>query len=599
MKRPNKSQEQAIVHLTGPAQIIAGPGSGKTFTIIQHILYLIQHYHIDPHQILVITYTNAAAKEMKQRYETAMPTVKGVCFGTFHGICYQILRRSGGSCTLIREQDKRKLFQTILGNLGKGEKCTYDRITDLEILVSRMKNVPEEICREQAAFSREELLKIRAEYDHYLREQELLDFDDMIVECLKLLKSSAPVLERYRQMFSYVLTDEFQDVNSLQYEILKLLTLPAGNLFVVGDDDQAIYGFRGAAPGIMRQFTEDFKEAEQIWLTDNYRSGSAIVNLAGRVISRNRNRFEKEFCPTKEGGKITVSCFDTRMEEERMLVSCLSSFSRNEKLETAIILRTNREVMQYTELLRKEGIEVKGKCNNKGDLFHRFMMEDITAFLGYLYEGKKRKDFIGFMNKPNRFLTRSALFSEKVKLEELERYYGKNPSMLAQIRQLFRQLEIAGGLSPFLAVAFFRKTMKYDAYLREKAENERQYQVLMRQCDELQGCFKNYHGGGSVRNFLELWISGRGKDISQDQEGVSVITMHGAKGLEFDRVFLPDVNEGIIPEKSCLTENALEEERRLLYVAITRAKNELYIYYTKERGRKLSSFLEGLIPPHL
>ncbi len=642
LKTPSNTQRQAIEHLSGPAQVIAGPGSGKTYTIIQRILYLIKHHHIPPENILVITYTKAAANEMKERYEEACglniahagkdSIVAGsdvtsadkttdriymgnaasgsVVFGTFHGVCYHILRRSGSfRCTsLIKETDKRKLLEVLARGRNLSGQCDYDKITRLQNSISRMKNLgnaAEDISEE---FSYEDLIYIKEEYDKYLRDQNLLDFDDMITECLKLLTANPAFRRRYQQTFSYILVDEFQDINFPQYQILKFLAAPTNNLLVVGDDDQSIYGFRGASPGIMKRFMTDFPKGRQIFLTDNYRSGSQIVVLAGKMIAQNKQRYQKEFYPVRTGGKVSALCFDTRKQEEMRLISELSSpepscgiVSKTEQLEgTAIILRTNLEVVQYRELLRESGIPVKGKGIRDCDLFHGFVMDDISAFLSYLFEGNKRCDFIKFMNKPNRFISRSALVCEKVGLEQLERYYAQNTEMRSQLRLFFGQLKIAEGLSPHLAISLFRKTLGYEAYIRQKAGDYRTYKRWAAQTGQIQEYFKEYKvdgRAGSVKNFITRLAekAGEGTARTVDESGVSVLTMHGSKGLEFERVFLPDVNDGIIPGKECQTVEALEEERRLLYVAMTRAKDELFLYYTKERGRKLSRFLTGLI----
>ncbi|WP_289285328.1 ATP-dependent helicase [Parablautia intestinalis] len=604
MKAPSKAQEQAIKHLSGPAQVIAGPGSGKTFTIIQRILYLITHYRIPPEKILVITYTKAAAGEMKERGTN----LSGVTFGTFHSICYNILRQSGGlrSVSLIQEKDKRKLLGVLAGNRGLSSQCDYDGITRLQNNISRLKNSGQHIYKNlmqeetmQTEFSFEDLVSIKDEYDSYLRAQGLLDFDDMITLCLKLLTDNSQVLFKYQQTFQYILTDEFQDVNLPQYEILKLLAGPEDNLLVVGDDDQAIYGFRGATPGIMKQFMEDYPNSRQILLTYNYRCRERIVELAGSMIDRNTQRFQKKFYPVQKGGKITTACFDTHREEERRLLSDLSSLNGDALDGTAIILRTNLEVMQYAELLRESGIAVKGKRVKDSDLFHGFIMEDMVSFLAYLYEGNKRSDFMKFMNKPDRFISRGALISEKADEHTIKKYYIQNAAMLSELHLLFGQLKIAQRLCPHLSISFFRKTLGYDEYLRQKATDYRTCKRWFSQADKIQEYFKQYNLRVSVRSFVnQLSCKETGGQTQMEEErGVSILTMHGAKGLEFDRVFLPDVNDGIIPGKECLSPNALEEERRLLYVAITRAKDELFIYYTKERARSLSRFLEGLILP--
>lgn len=606
MRIPSNAQKQAIMHLSGPAVVTAGPGSGKTFVIVSRILYLIQNYHIPPDNILVITYTKAAAMEMKERYEKAnTASSAGVHFGTFHSICYNILRRSGvsGAGSLIKESDKRKLLQIILANHGLSSKSSYDAVSNLINHISRVKNltsdksgrIPEN--GSLAIFTEPELQMLQKDYDRYLREQGLVDFEDMINETFRLLSGNPGILTGYRRLFRYILADEFQDINPPQYELLKLLAGTDNNLFVVGDDDQAIYGFRGAAPGIMRGFLTDFPMAKQIMLTENYRCGAEIVKLSADMISRNKERFPKEFISMKKEGNAAFFCFDTRKEEERKLVDMLLSTDKRQLFDTAVIVRTNAEAVQYAGLLREYGIPVKGQYVREDDIYHGFIMEDVSAFLAYLYEGGKRRDFIRFMNKPDRFLTREALPGEKVERAQMESYYRQNPAMRREIDTIFRQLSIAERLQPLLAVSFFRKTWGYDRYLRQRAKDYREFQRFVNLADNVQACFKEFKPRAGIRDFIKQKADKAGNPMpsTELQEGVNILTMHGSKGLEFERVFLPDVNEGIIPGKNVITESAIEEERRLLYVAMTRAKEELNIYCTKERGRKPSRYLEGLV----
>lgn len=618
MRIPSKSQQQAIDHLSGPAMVIAGPGSGKTFTIVQRILSLIDYHHIPAQNILVITYTRAAAAEMKERFEKARaarakePEPGSVNFGTFHSICYHILKQSGKikENSLIKEIDQRKLIQVILKNMGLGSRSGYDAITELLHAISKGKNFacPHKTEAEGDAnglgltgFSEEELQRVQREYDRYLREQGLVDFDDMILLCLKLFSTQEnsfgeSVLDRYRKLFCYILADEFQDINPPQYEILKLLAHPLDNLFVVGDDDQAIYGFRGATPGIMQQFSADFREARRIMLTENYRCGADIVKLAEELISQNRERFAKEFYPVRPKGRVIFTCFDSHREEEMGIAEVLSGLAPGELSDTAVIVRTNREAALYAGYLKENKIAVKKSRVRKEDPYHGFIMEDVMSFLGFLYEGSKRGDFICFMNKPNRFITRTALPDERVSLRALEQYYEKNPEMLGKLRSLFRQLKIAETLTPYLAVSFFRKSLGYNAYLRGRAKEEGEFQRLSSLADQVQECFRDYKKEAPVRDFVEqkARAEGGGAAKTGQETGVNILTMHGAKGLEFDRVFLPDLNEGVIPGRNCLSAKDLEEERRLLYVAVTRARKELYLYCSRERGRKPSRYLEGL-----
>lgn len=596
MRAPSKAQKQAITHLRGPALVCAGPGSGKTFTIIQRILYLIEQYHVNPDKILVITYTRAAAREMEERFEECSHC-QNVHFGTFHSICFHILKQSGivSTDSLIKENDKRKLLGIILENQGLSEKNSYDNVTLLQNAISRLKNTS---TVNDAGFSKDEVLAVKKEYDAFLRGQGLIDFDDMVTECLQLFIKRPDICRKYQQMFSHLLVDEFQDINQIQYQVLKLLALPENNLFAVGDDDQAIYGFRGASPNIMKQFLKDFPGIGQMMLTENFRSGRQIVELAQKVITRNEERFDKKFQAVKSGGNVSFSCFDTRKEEECRLIKELSFLKKDNLYHTAIVLRTNREVMQYTQLLENAGIEVKGKAFSKEDIFHSFIMEDMEAFLSYLYYGQKRCDLLRFMNKPNRFFSREALPDERVVPCVMERYYTKNPEMLSETKRFFSLLKIAEKLSPYLAITFFRKNLRYDDYLCSKAGNTIEFQRLSGQAAQIQKCFEEYKIGMSLSEFkgIQQEKAEAAAQSFQDKQGVSVITMHGVKGLEFERVYLPDINEGIIPSRDIQTKKAHEEERRLLYVAITRAQNDLHIYYTKERSRKPSRYLEGLIP---
>lgn len=608
MKAPSKAQLQAIKHLHGPAEIIAGPGSGKTFTIIKRILYLIEHQQISPEQILVITFTKAAALEMQKRYETAVSnneSVHGhVRFGTFHSICYYILQQSGKfrADSLLKESDKRKIMSIILANHGYEKISNYELIEDILSEISRQKNMPErEIHKAVGDFSAEEITGFKEEYQLLVKEQGKLDFDDMIGNCLSLLLSKPELLKEYQNRFRYLLVDEFQDINMPQYMVIKLLAGQEANLFVVGDDDQAIYGFRGASPGIMKRFCEDYPKCTQIMLTENYRSGREIVKLAGKVIERNKERFSKEFLPKREKGRIEFYLLESRKEEEEKIIADVKRLTEEVSKNSAFILRTNREVFQYRELLKSAGIKVRETKAGEDNLFETFMAEDISAYLNFLYRGRKRCDFLKFMNKPNRYLTRLALMQEKVDEEEIKKYYVQNESMKKAVNLFFKHLSMAEKLSPYMALSFFRKTLGYERYIKERAENQARYEKQLQQLDMLQELVKDYVTNMDAEVFFKEAEAARKREKSIEKkiltEGISVITMHGAKGLEFDHVFLPDVNEGVIPGKNCSDEAALEEERRLLYVAITRARDSLHIYATKERNRKPSSFLKGIILP--
>ncbi len=614
MREPSKLQKQAIDHLSGPAQVIAGPGSGKTFTIIHRILNLVYRCQVSPEKILVITYTKAAAQEMCSRYKAELNVLQKstehekVHFGTFHSVCWQILRQTvKGSLSLIGESAKRELIGQILSNKGLGNQNNNDLITEVISEISRSKNLPKPIPMKHSGQEEEktvcnlpyaQYLEIKKGYEQYLKEQGLIDFDDMIIQCLELLSTKHATRKQYQMQFEYILADEFQDINFPQYQVLKLLAAPKDNLFVVGDDDQAIYGFRGASPGIMKQFLEDYPMGKQFMLTENYRSGREIVALADRMICQNKNRFEKKFYPMRPEAIVNLKAFDNRKQQEDWLIQRLKQLNPAECFHTAIILRTNMEAVQYGELLRSSNLPVLGMQSSGAKLFENFIMEDMTSFLSFIYLGNRRCDLLRFMNKPNRFLFRDAFPTEKVMLCDLERYYRNNADHLYKIRLFWEQLKLAGRLNSFLALSLFRSTMGYDRYLKDKAFDQKQESMWLMQAKQIQTILGEYVPGTDIHRFLKekekTFSPKHHEDIPE--KGIQLCTMHAAKGLEFDRVFLPDVNEGIIPGKRCVTKDALEEERRLLYVAITRARNELEIYYTRERGRTLSRYLKGLIP---
>jgi DNA helicase-2/ATP-dependent DNA helicase PcrA len=349
----------------------------------------------------------------------------------------------------------------------------------------------------------------------------------------------------------------------------------------------------------MGSFTEDYPQAKRLLLTENYRSGRNIVELADAVIRRNPDRFEKAPVPVKSGGTIRFCFLDSRKEEERRLLQDIAGLSEKQRQKSAVIVRTNAEAYRYAIWLKQNGIPVRERQKRNDNIWNHDIAEDFKAFLQFIREGNRRRDFLRIMNKPNLFLTRQALPEEVVKRESFLEYYRNNEEMRFKVTAFFDHLENASHLSPVLAIRYFRKVMGYDGYLQSRGKPE-EGQLLMQIADKLQEQIKGMRGDEKTEAFFGRMTSSEGEKEKTEEgiaEGISVITMHGAKGLEFEAVFLPDLNEGVIPGRNCREKEELEEERRLLYVAITRAVTFLYLYATKERNRKLTRFLEGLIPP--
>lgn len=600
MKAPSKEQQIAIEHIDGPALLIAGPGSGKTFTITARLLHLINDINVTPESILVLTFSKSAAQEMQNRFLLSSDSY-GVLFGTFHSLAFNILKNDFGfsNTLLITQNEKRRMLSQVFKNKGMSSLCTYDFLNEILDKISRSKNSAnyEEIAFNIVSpdITNEMLNKIIDEYLTMLEDYGKIDFDDMILKCLQKLRNNPDKLHNIQNRYKYILIDEFQDINKPQYDLVTLLAKPQNNLFVVGDDDQAIYRFRGSTPGIMNTFKEHYPNAKTLMLMDNYRSGQTIIDLAGKVIEKNHVRISKDFHPINKGGTISYHTLSSRVLEENKILEILKSIDDYES--TAIIVRTNMEVALYSTLLKNNNISIHENKSNKSSVFDSFILDDLLSFLKFLYENHSREYFLKFMNKPNKFIQRICLKSETVYENDLLSYYSQNKEMLDTITGFFKKLALAEKLKPHMAVSLFRKSIGYDKYLHDISINPTQYKEYLATANELEAVFYNYHKECSLQEFIDNSCS---KDENKSSsctsliEGVNVITMHTAKGLEFENVILPDVNDGIIPSKQSVGD-ALEEERRLLYVAITRAKSNLFILVNTERNRTVSRFIKGLI----
>jgi DNA helicase-2/ATP-dependent DNA helicase PcrA len=417
----------------------------------------------------------------------------------------------------------------------------------------------------------------------------------MICLCRDLLERDVNLCRYWQNSFSHILVDEFQDISPLQYQILKKLALPENHLFVVGDDDQSIYGFRGAGPDVMKQFLTDYPQAVQVVLEQNYRSTNSIVQSSLLVIRENQKRFEKQIqTQNPVGEKVILHAFDTKEEEEHYLIEKIQQLSAAQLTETAIICRTNIQLAQWSRLLTAKRIPFccKDRVEN---LFEHFIAEDLLAYLNFAWDvqkdGKgKRYDFLRIMNKPSRYIRRDALLQDTVKEQELIRYYADKPYMQMLIQRFFIDLHHIAIMRPYLAIDYIRKAMGYDIWLRENVTgSEQAYRI--EKADEIHKTSIAYRTLEEWKAYIEEYgemLKEKGKN--KEERGIYLLTMHGSKGLEYDTVFLPGVTAKNIPNRKAQLENQIEEERRIFYVAMTRAKQRLEISYDKEP----SSFLAKL-----
>ena len=561
----NPSQREAVCCGPGPCEVIAGPGSGKTLVLTERILYILEHFKISPSRILVLTFSRSAAVEMKERFmKRTGGNRAGVLFGTFHSVFFYILKESTHrNYSLLGDAQRDRLLDRLICRYYTDP---YDRPSLEEA---------EKVIRNSAPAVRAHDEDLRRDYRRFLKENGFVDFDDMISECRSLLEADREVRAYWSGRFEAVLVDEFQDINREQYEILRLLTSGRG-LFVVGDDDQSIYGFRGSDPAVMERFTEDFPGARRIFLTRNYRCSGCILRTASLMIAENRMRIPKEMTAEGPPGDRTVlRAFTEDSREFRYLLQELRKLSVSERDSTAVIVRTNTHAAKI-----ENGIACSGQISMSRNICSA-AARDIEAYL-ILAEGMKRdmlprNSLYRVMNRPQRFLLRSLAPSEFLRPSEL--LSGKRGEREAGITDLFSDLSIMGTLDPEGFVRYLYYSAGYAEWAaRNLGGREQVLSELDRILERVSSCRDLREIPGAIRSLGE-------KKWNKNTHGVRIMTMHVSKGLEFDRVYLPALNEGILPGRRCTTPEDFEEERRLLYVAMTRARSHLELLYTTGTGQ--------------
>ena len=438
-------------------------------------------------------------------------------------------------------------------------------------------------------------------YKNALRTRRKLDFDDMILCCYELFSQRSDILKAWQKKFVYILVDEFQDINSLQYKILQMLAAPANNLFIVGDDDQSIYHFRGARPEIMLNFTRDYPGAETVLLDVNYRCSGNILKTAMNVINCNKKRFRKKLTtPNDVGMPVTCKVFDNPREEAVCVAAALKKrLEKGEKLEnTAILLRTNQEAESLITALMEYQIPFTMK-EQLPNLYRHWICRNLLAYLHMAAGDRSRKNFLELMNRPNRYISRDVLKNSQISFHDLREYYKDKDWMCDRITTLETHLRILGTLSPFAAVNFIRKGMGYEEYLREYAQFRRlKPEELLEILDRIHESTRGMKNLKQWEDYIEDYtekLNEQAKRHRDRKEGVTVSTLHAVKGLEYDIVYILNVNEGSIPYRKAVLAEAVEEERRLFYVGMTRARRKLVLAYVNrqyEKEREPSRFLE-------
>ena len=582
---PSPAQQEAICFGEGTMLVLAGPGSGKTAVITQRIRYLVEERHITPSDILTITFTKAAALEMKQRACQICRGAENAVFGTFHSVFFQIIRSSSKfqNYSIMTEQQKLQILRPLLK--GKKLDCVQmssfceQFLSDLSFYKNTGREREEKAGQKQA--EQMQLHELRQAYEQCCRKRWLLDFDDILIYCYRLLTEDSGLRDRWENRFRYILIDEFQDINDVQYQIIKLLSANYENLFVVGDDDQAIYSFRGADPSYMHRFLEDYPKSRQVKLNINYRCGDRILALAARSIAHNKYRFEKEIKTGNSGeNRVIATCFQNRAEELSFLTEEILTHL-NEGL-TAILVRTNRMAEQVSEACFRRQIPYQMR-EKKQDFYAQKCVVEVLSVIRFVAEGRNRSDFMAFMNKPVRYINREMLQKETVDLWALLEECREDPEQYRIIQKLQQDLAMVEMLDPFGAISYIRKVMQYDCCLSPGETGEKEKEIL----DELLERCREFHSHTAFLSHIAAYRSKLEQESNRKQpeadqgnakrNPVRIMTYHGSKGLEFDTVFLPFLNSGDVPHGRNLSTMELEEERRLFYVAVTRAKKSLYL----------------------
>lgn len=606
----NDKQYEAVINTDGPCLVIAGAGSGKTKVLTHKIAYLMQEKDIKPWNILAITFTNKAANEMKERVEALVgDDAKDMWIGTFHSICVKILRRFidrigfDHSFVIFDTSDQRTLIKECLKDLKIDDKMFTDRIVQFEISNAKndMKEPEEYEAMVKGDYRREKIASVYNLYQRRLKENNAIDFDDIINYTIKIFKENDDVLDYYTNKFNYILVDEYQDTNKSQFTLIRLLAKAHGNITVVGDNDQGIYSFRGADISNILNFEKDFKGTKIIKLEQNYRCTQNILNAANSVIKNNEVKYKKKLWTENEEGALpTFHVSDDEYDEGRYIVEEINHLRREEYYkysDFAILYRMNSQSRAIEEILGREAIPYKIVGGLK--YFERKEIKDIIAYLRLINNTSDNLALKRIINEPKRGIGKTSLDKIQAISEQtgipmyqiikeadqygLSRVYSNAQGFIEVIEDLISKKD------EYTITELIKHTLKETGYTKAlEDENSIEAENRIENLEEFLTVavqFEEEEADNDLSTFLEgITLSSDIDGMDEEEESVTLMTLHSAKGLEFPVVFLVGMEEGIFPGYKSIGEpKELEEERRLCYVGITRAKNNLYLTCSRQR----------------
>lgn len=599
----SKEQKSAIHFKDGPALVLAGPGSGKTTVIVNRIISLIKEHSVSPSSILVITFTKAAAKSMRQRFLSLTgESYVSVTFGTFHAVFFSMLRHaynySAGSII------KADIQYNYIRNAAMGFELEYpdenEMVTGIISEISRVKS--NRLCidtYEAVSCPAATFRLIYKKYENMLISRRMIDYDDMIIMCYELLSKRADYRKAWQDKYKYILVDEFQDINKAQYDTIKLIAGKQANLFVVGDDDQSIYAFRGSKPDIMLGLSTECRDIVQMYLNTNYRCSSEIVAGARSLIEYNKVRFAKDIRSCGMcSGRIKV-CKMADIEEEALYLSkevreLIADGTKPEEI--AVISRTNIISNIYYTRLNSDGVACR-TLTAVHNIYDSWLMQDIAAYMRLSQGMYDKENAVRIINKPSRYIKR-ALITQPFNFEHLRKCYDGDEGLIKIINDMQFDIKMLSHMSPYAAVNYILKGIGYEDYINEEIIRKRlnkeevyakltEIKTLSRKYMDIKQWLKYIDEQAEKTEQENKSDKRQGNQKNSDEKdsagAVNIYTMHSCKGLEFKAVFIMDVCEGIIPYNKAVLDNEIEEERRLMYVAMTRAKEKLYLVYPIKR----------------
>jgi len=631
----NPTQREAVETISGPVLILAGPGSGKTRVIAHRVAYLIKVCGVKPRRILAVTFTNKAAKEMGERIRRLVAvSAEDLTIGTFHSICARILRMDGKAIgidarfVIYDEDDQKKLIKRSIQEVGLDPKRYAPQAIASAITVAKSQVLTsEDYIRHSHSYFEEIVGRVYERYQVLLAESGALDFDDLLMKTVELFRQKPEILSRYQRRYLHIMVDEFQDTNMVQYELVKQLAGEYHNICVVGDPDQSIYSWRSADLRNILSFEKDYPNAKLVLLEQNYRSTKKILETASSIISVNQQRKPKDLWTNNESGEPTcvVETYDEQ-EEAQFVVSELERLTTQEKFrlsDCAVMYRTNAQSRALEEVFIRYGIPYKLVAGTR--FYERQEVKDIIAYLRFIQNSHDGVSLARIINVPRRGIgqhTQSELsrwakskgLPEYEALKLITKQSENQPAfasrtsraltsfteMMEELTAHSQQLDLVGLLDLVVSRSGYREYLLSEAGGEERWENILELRTVAQQYSDLEA-------RESLAAFLEgVTLISDVDGFDESVDGVTLITLHQAKGLEFPVVFIVGMEEGILPHiKSFDDQSQMEEERRLCYVGITRAKQRVYL--TRAFRRNLmggsmanppSRFLDD-IPHHL